>query len=148
NGLDRFRDFAVATLTVNQGLSSAIAHSVLADRDGSVWLGANGGLNRWNKGQITIFGARTGKQDGKLNALVPNSLFQDDRGRIWVSRREGVGYIENDRFISISSVPGGNVLSIGEDTAGNLWIVNEGFGLFRLLRGSEVQQIPWTMLGR
>jgi signal transduction histidine kinase/ligand-binding sensor domain-containing protein len=147
NGLDRFRDLAVATFSVNQGLSSAIVHSVLADRDGSVWLSANGGLNRWNKGKITIFGARTGKPDGKHNGLVPNSLFQDDRGRIWVSTRGGVGYIENDRFISISGVPGGNVLSIDEDTAGNLWIANEGFGLFRLLLRSEVQQIPWSSLG-
>src|SRR5262249_37163440 len=48
NGLDRFRDFAVATLTVNQGLSSAGVGSVLAARDGSVWLGTREGLNRWS----------------------------------------------------------------------------------------------------
>ncbi|HEX5082104.1 MAG TPA: two-component regulator propeller domain-containing protein, partial [Blastocatellia bacterium] len=150
NGLDRFRDFAVPTLSVNQGLSSSNVGSVLAARDGSVWLGTYGGLNRWNNGQITIFGSRAGKPGGKLNGLIPKSLFQDNRGRIWVgggSTLRGIGYLENDRFISISGVPGGTVLSIGEDTAGNLWIVNEDFGLFRLLRGSEVQQSPWTMLG-
>ena len=54
NGLDRFRDFAVATLTEDQGLSNDIALSVLADRAGSVWLASFGGLNRWSHGQITI----------------------------------------------------------------------------------------------
>jgi ligand-binding sensor domain-containing protein len=80
NGLDRFRDFAVATLTVNQGLTNARVVSVLADRDGSVWLGTRDGLNRWQNGQIAAFDRR----DGKLNGLAPNSLFQDARGRIWV----------------------------------------------------------------
>ena len=142
NGLDRFRDFAVTTLSVKQGLSSAAVGSVLADRDGSVWLGTYGGLNRWNNGKITI--ARTGsvKRDGKLNGLAPNSLFQDDRGQIWISTNAGVGYLENDRFAPISGVPGGPVLGIAQDKAGNLWIANEESGLFRLSARSEVQQIP------
>ena len=55
NGLDRFRDFAVATISVKQGLSNADVWSVLAARDGSVWLGTRDGLNRWKNGQITIY---------------------------------------------------------------------------------------------
>ena len=39
DGLDRFRDFAVPTISVKQGLSNAAVWSVLAARDGSVWLG-------------------------------------------------------------------------------------------------------------
>jgi ligand-binding sensor domain-containing protein len=70
NGLDRFRDFAVTTLSVKQGLSSAAVGSVLADRDGSVWLGTDGGLNRWNNGKITIAHTGSVKRDGKLNALA------------------------------------------------------------------------------
>src|SRR5262249_30425337 len=142
NGLDRFRDFSVTTFSVNQGLSSAAVGSVLADRDGSVWLGTYGGLNRWNNGKITI--ARTGsvKRDGKLNGLAPNSLFQDDRGQMWISTDAGVGYLENDRFAPISGVPGGPVHGIAQDKAGNLWIANQESGLFRLSARSEVQQIP------
>ncbi|HKE20772.1 MAG TPA: ATP-binding protein, partial [Bryobacteraceae bacterium] len=100
------------------------------------------GLNRWNNGKITI--ARTGsvKRDGKLNGLAPNSLFQDDRGQIWISTNAGVGYLENDRFAPISGVPGGPVLGIAQDKAGNLWIANEESGLFRLSARSEVQQFP------
>jgi len=143
-GLDRFRDFAVATSNMKQGLSDAIVGSVLAARDGSVWLSTIGGLDRWNHGQIAIFG----KRDGKLNGQAPNSLFQDGRGRIWVSTVGGVGYLENDRFVAVSGVPGGAAVhSIAEDTAGNLWIANQNAGLFQLLRGSVVQQIPWAKLG-
>jgi hypothetical protein len=36
DGLDRFRDLAVPTISVKQGLSNATVESVLAARDGSV----------------------------------------------------------------------------------------------------------------
>jgi ligand-binding sensor domain-containing protein len=97
-GLDRFRDFAVPTISVKQGLSNGIVGSVLAARDGSVWLGTADGLNRWNTGQITIYRKRSGGPLTRLAQLpgvreifddgLPRnsaeSLFQDERGRIWV----------------------------------------------------------------
>jgi signal transduction histidine kinase/ligand-binding sensor domain-containing protein len=153
NGLDRFRDFTAATLTVSQGLSHASVMSVLADRDGSVWLATRGGLNRWHGGQITVYGLHgsqptTGNEGrgGKPNEF-PNSLFQDDTGRIWVSTSLGFGYLENDRFTPVSGVPGGTVTSIAQDTAGSMWIANEHVALFQLLRGAVVNQTPWAALG-
>jgi signal transduction histidine kinase/ligand-binding sensor domain-containing protein len=152
-GLDRFRDFAVATISVNEGLSNATVGSVLAARDGSIWLGTRDGLNRWNHGQVSVFGrrgarARTGMREIAGSGLPDHgieSLFQDDRGRIWVSTLGGVGFLENERFISVSGIPSGFVHAIAEDTAGILWF-NHDHGLLRL-SGSEVQQIPWAKLG-
>jgi len=139
NGLDRFRDFAIATLSVNEGLSSPRIRSVLADRDGGVWLATPDSLNRWNNGQVTIL-------NGKTNGFAPNSLFQDDAGRIWVSTPFGFGYLKDDRFVSVSEVPGA-VAAMAQDAAGNLWISNEHAGLFQVVRESVVQQIPWSKFG-
>ena len=75
------------------------------------------------------------------------SLFQDSRGRIWVSTLSGIGYLENDRFIP-AGAPGGLVESLTEDTSGNLWIANRDVGLLRLSRHNELQQIPWATFGR
>jgi ligand-binding sensor domain-containing protein len=98
DGLDRFRDFAVPTISFKRGLSDAAAYSVLAAKDGSVWLGTPDGLNRWKDGQITIYRKRgrlrTGAAqqpsvreiyDDGLPDNAGGSLFEDDRGRIWVS---------------------------------------------------------------
>ena len=153
DGLDRFRDFTVATLTAKQGLSHASVVSVLADRDGSVWLATRGGLNRWRDGQITTYG-RHGAQPttgndprgGKPDEF-PKSLFQDEGGRIWASTASAFGYMEGDRFIPVSGVPGGPVTSIAQDTAGSLWVANEQVALFQLLRGAVVNRIPWATLG-
>jgi len=135
NGLDRFRDMAVVTLTEKQGLSGDPVSVVLPDMDGSVWFGSRGGLDQWNNGQT------------KTYPVYPESLFQDDRGRIWVSTARELGYLENGRFTSVRGVPGGNILSITQDTAGNLWLINETAGLFRISPQNAVRQIPWAALG-
>jgi len=143
DGLDRFRDFVVPTISISQGLSNAVVVSVLAARDGSVWLGTNDGLNRWNNGQITIYRKRSsGLPDDGVG-----SLFQDDRGRIWVSTLHGIAYLENGRFIPVGSVPDGYVHSIAGDSAGNLWISFQDHGLYHSLGGSVVEHIPWARLG-
>jgi signal transduction histidine kinase/ligand-binding sensor domain-containing protein len=122
NGLDRFRDFAVPTISVRQGLSTAIVWSVLGAGDGSVWLGTPDGLNRWNNGQITVYrkrGAQRGsggaKQARELNVHevadsgLPDdgveSLFEDEAGRIWAFTERGTAYFENGRFVPVTTNP-------------------------------------------
>jgi signal transduction histidine kinase/ligand-binding sensor domain-containing protein len=143
DGLDRFRDFAIPTISARQGLSNAAIGSVLAARDGSVWLGTRDGLNRWSNGQTTIYRKRNGLPDD-----VVESLYQDARGRIWASTNGGVAYLENGRPVPFSAVPGRFVLTFAGDGAGNLWISHESQGLFHLLEGNVVEQIPWARLGR
>src|SRR5580693_140468 len=85
-GLDQFRDLPITSLSVKQGLSGAAANSVLAARDGSIWIGTTDGLYRWRDGRTSIFQKRT-------NPVLPDddieSLFEDERGRIWVSSFSG-----------------------------------------------------------
>jgi ligand-binding sensor domain-containing protein/signal transduction histidine kinase len=142
DGLDCFRDFAVPTISVKQGLSNATVGSVLAASDGSVWLGTVDGLNRWNNEQTTIYR----KRSSGLPDDATQSLFQDGRGRIWASTGRGVAYFENGRFIPVTGVPDGFVYSIAGDNAGNIWI-SHSQGLFRLLGESVVERAPWASLG-
>jgi signal transduction histidine kinase/ligand-binding sensor domain-containing protein len=162
DGLDRFRDFAVPTISFKQGLSSANVMSVLAAKDGSVWLGTSDGLNRWKNGQITIYRKRSDRlrtrkaQQGVAREMndsgLPDdslqSLFQDDSGRIWVSTPRGVAYFEEDRFFPVSSAPSRMVISMAEESAGNLWINDRDQGLIHLLEGRMIERIPWAKLGR
>ena len=147
DGLDRFRDFTAATFTAKQGLSKPVVGSVLADKNGGVWLGTYGGLNRWDHGQITIPGTGSTRRDGMLKGVPPASLLEDNRGRLWISTSHELGYLEAGRFTSIKGVPGGPVLSIVQDTVGNLWVINEEVGLFRISRQKDVRQVQWSELG-
>ena len=152
NGLDRFHELPVVTYSKSQGLSDIPWGGLLAAREGSVWFGTLDGLNRLNQGQITVYRqhwARAGVRQIVGSGLPDEgvgSLFQDSRGRIWVSTLSGIGYLENDRFIP-AGAPGGLVESLTEDTAGNLWIANRDVGLLRLSWHNELQQIPWATFG-
>src|SRR3984957_20437213 len=140
-GLDRFRDFALPTITVKQGLSSEAPGSVQAGRDGSVWLDAGSVLNRWNNGRITVYGNENGLPGN------PQSLFEEDRRRIWAATRQGIAYFEGGRFVPATSLPKGEVHSIAEDSDGNMSFAYDD-SLVQLLKAGSVQQTAWPQLGR
>ena len=110
--------------------------SVLAATDGSIWVAAHDGLTRWKNGQTTIFRKASGLPDD-----APQSLFQDDRGRIWVSTGHGLAYFKDGRFVAVNGVPSEEVYSITGDKAGNLWLSGNK-GLSHLLEGHLVEHFP------
>jgi len=140
-GLDRFREFPTSTITVRQGLSTDVVWSVAAASDGSIWVGTGDGLNKWSNGQITVIRNAGGQLD------APQSLFQDDVGRIWAFTGHGLAYIEAGRFVRVSGVPGGTVHFITGGKTGDLWL-SENRGLLHWRGGHMVEQIPWSALGR
>jgi ligand-binding sensor domain-containing protein len=142
DGLDRFRDFAVATISVKQGLSSGVVWSVLAARDGSVCLALSMACTDGMTGGLRFIGRKAA--DCRV-MRIPS--FKTKAGGIWVSTLSGVAYFENGRFIPVIGVPGGNVHAIAGDRAGNLWI-GQDESLLHLLGGSVVERIPWASFGR
>lgn len=147
-GLDQFRELPVTSPPVKQGLSSAIASSVLAARDGSVWVGTANGLYRWKEGRTTIYRRRSnpGLADDDIQ-----SLFEDERGRIWVSSFRGLAAFEKGKFTPVPSVPAGAKNAIAGDNHGGLWLSLFGTGndysLAHLAGGKIVEQVPWLKLG-
>ena len=148
DGLDRFRELPVTSLSVKQGLSSATASSVLAARDGTIWIGTTDGLNRWDQGRVTTYRRRSnpGLPDDNIH-----SLFEDERGRIWVSAFRGLAVFENGKFTAAPSVPAGNKNAIAGDNHGGLWLSLYGtandYGLVHLVDGKIIEQAPWRKLG-
>jgi PAS domain S-box-containing protein len=152
NGLDRFHELPVVTYSKKQGLSDIPWGGMLAARDGSVWFATLNGLNRLSHGQVAVYRQhRTARGQEAVGNGLPDegvgSLFQDSRGRIWVSTPRGVGYLETNHFVP-TSVPGGLVGSITGDASGNLWIANRELGLLRLSQDQVFPPIPWATFGR
>jgi signal transduction histidine kinase/ligand-binding sensor domain-containing protein len=143
NGLDRFRDFAVPSISIKQGLSNDGVWSVLAGGDGSVWLGTRDGLNKWKDGQIAVFPPGSSGLPGNY----VESLYQEQNaGRIVVFAGGRLGYFENGRFLPLPAV-GKGVHAITGDGSGGLWI-SQDQTLVHLSGGSIVEQIPWASLQR
>jgi len=175
DGLDRFRETPVFSISVKQGLSNPSVESVLVARDNSVWLSTLDGLNHWNDGRVTIYwpGGRDAKDSARLRVTgqsgsafytsekegvteiadpgLPDtavgSLYEDDRGRIWVSTPKGIARFENGRFSVVKEVPGGWVNAITGDTKAGVWISYQDQGLVHWADGKLVEEVPWSRLG-
>jgi signal transduction histidine kinase/ligand-binding sensor domain-containing protein/transcriptional regulator with XRE-family HTH domain len=161
SGLDRFRDLVVATVSARQGLSNDYVHSVLAAHDGGVWIATLDGLNRWKDEAITIYRRRRARA-ARREAGVPvvrevtddglpsndvQALFEDSRGRIWVSARDGIAYFEKGRFVRVKTGTNDSALSITGSSSEDLWISTVNGGLVHLLQGRVAETIPWRKLG-
>jgi len=155
-GLDRFREYAAATYSVNQGLSNDMITSVLAASDGSIWMGTFSGLNRLDRGHVSIYRDHTASTARGAREIVGaglpdlgvHSLFEDRRGRMLVSTRLGAGYLQNDRLMAIIRwVEADNVHWILEDKRGDLWAGVNRAGMFHVTPDHEPQSIPWESLG-
>jgi signal transduction histidine kinase/ligand-binding sensor domain-containing protein len=170
DGIDRFRDVAVPTMSVQQGLSSHSVGAVLAATDGSLWFGTNKGLDRWHDGEMTVYRKRPRSVGGAWGSLAGaewsarlrrirevtegnlaedpvDSLFEDHLGRIWITSQSRVAVLKSGRVVAVSSMPYGIVFSITEDRSGNVWMGHQE-GLFRLREERVLERIPWSRFGR
>jgi signal transduction histidine kinase len=147
-GLDRFREYSVANLSVKQGLSHNNVLSVLATKDGSVWISTGSGLNRWKDGHVSSYSLRNriAAPDRGVNGHPAESLFEDHSGRVWISSVREFGHVDNGRLVPVDGIPTGVVYSVAEVGQGHLWISNQQAGLIHVFQGKVVQEIPWAGL--
>jgi signal transduction histidine kinase len=164
----------VFSMSMKQGLSSPSVWSVLVARDNSVWLSTLDGLNRWNNGRVTVYrsGALESVRVRRIGHAVPvvsasalpqravtektdpglpddrvGSLYEDDRGRIWVSTPSGIARFDSSRFTRVKELPGGWVNVITGDNHGGVWISYQDQGLLHWLDGKVVETVPWSAFG-
>jgi signal transduction histidine kinase/ligand-binding sensor domain-containing protein len=142
-GLDRFRDLPAPSLSLPSS-----ANSVLAPRGESIWVGTTDGFNKWEHGRTTIYRRRSnpGLPDDDIQ-----SLFEDERGRIWVSSPRGLAVFDKGKFTAVSSVPAGTTNAIIGDNHGGLWLSLFGsaidYGLVHLSDGKIIEQVSWREVG-
>jgi ligand-binding sensor domain-containing protein/signal transduction histidine kinase len=135
-GLARFDGsrFVVFDKSTTPALRNSGVHALLADRNGGLWVGTNGGgLTLLKDGTARTFGIADG-----LGADVVRALFQDGKGRVWAGTNGGLSLLEGERFRTWNAANGftSNVVrAIREDAQGALWIGTNGDGLFRMQDG-------------
>jgi len=147
-GLDSFRELPFASLSIAGGLPGNSIRGILAARDGSIWIGTETGLYRWTDGHTRIYRVRT---DPSLPSEDMGTLFEDERGRIWVQAYPGATMFEAGSFRAMPSVPRGTITDIASDRHGGLWLQlmdnPNDYGLVHLVDRKVTEEVPWKDLG-
>jgi ligand-binding sensor domain-containing protein len=127
---------------LNQHLPSSQIRSLLAARDGTLWIGTARGLASWKDGRLTHYEA--------LAESFVGRLLEDREGTIWattwVSPTWTLCAIESGRVRCYGEDGGPGAGALGglyEDSRGNLW-VGTGAGLWRWRPGlPRFYQLPY-----
>ena len=143
-------------LTVRNGLPQGFVNSMLQDKRGFIWLSTRDGLCRYDGVRFRIY-THDPQQAKSLSFSSLYEIKENDKGNIWV-RTENNNIdcfdpvTEQSKHISNSSlfrqVLGRDQLAgIYPDFAGNVWVITQTNGFFRLNANGSISHRHWEMRG-
>jgi signal transduction histidine kinase/ligand-binding sensor domain-containing protein/AraC-like DNA-binding protein/ActR/RegA family two-component response regulator len=140
DGLNRFVGIGkpFQNFMIEDGLQSNTVNSILIDNKGALWIGGYDGVSRKDKGQKRFISYSSVMCDGKkYNISNVRDMVKDNRGNIWLGKKERIFVYTADREFKTFTLPFKNegsfeLLSmfVGNDTS--LWIGTYGNGLYRV----------------
>lgn len=137
----------VAHFTPKDGLGHLRNMVVYEDRGGTIWVGGQGGLSRFNGGGFETFTTDNGLPHNDVNTLM-----EDSSGILWIGTRGNAGFYDGDYFMELQNDRGEpffNVWSIIEDSSGTIWLVDDkGLWKFQYGHFAFVSQDAWKIYER
>jgi signal transduction histidine kinase/ligand-binding sensor domain-containing protein len=124
HGLIRRVNGRTDRFTVADGISSESVNKIFEDREGSVWVATNAGLDRFRDMKVVTLTSREGLPLDQAGAILASK-----DGSIWVSRsggRSSLVHMKVGEFTSYApgnnGLPRASVTSLFEDSRGLLWV--------------------------
>ncbi len=132
------QDLKFEYLSERDGLSNNAVLSIHQDREGFLWFGTWGGLNKFDGYSFTVFQPDPNKAHQTLSHTTISDIAEDQKGQLWLATRGGGLNLIDKRsgevttyLLDTTGVPYWNALNdIYEDSRGDFWISGAG-GLAR-----------------
>jgi len=139
-GLLRISRHGMERLPAGLNLPGGRVVSLREDAEGSIWVGANGGLYRLRE---TLFASFT-ERDG-LSGDYVRTVLEDARRTLWVGSASGLDHRGPDgRFAPVALLNRGgkppSVLSLGQGLDRDMWVGTFGDGVMRLDESGRLKQ--------
>lgn len=139
----------ITHFTPEHGLGHLRNMVVYEDRSGTIWIGGQGGLSKFNGESFETYTTADGLPHNDINTLM-----EDRDGNLWIGTRGNAGIFDGKQFKELKNDQGQpffNSWSIMQDKAGTIWLVdNNGLwqykddhfsflttGVWKILQGSN-----------
>ncbi len=106
---------------IEDGLTNQTVWSVMTDREGSVWVGTQNGLNQLTK---SVIGMLPSAGDAGMNAFVRAVAASSD-GSVWVGTADGLyrfAGTARTRFDQRHGLPSASILTIHAGNGSQVWV--------------------------
>ena len=127
-------------ISTEQGLSQSTMHAILQDQQGFMWFATEGGLDKYDGYQFTVY--KHDPDDPKtLSDNMVQSIYQDRQGNLWFGTNAGLDRIDpktGSFFHYPQDLAGSAALKrqsitvVFQDRSGTLWVGTDGGGLAAL----------------
>ncbi len=118
-------------LTAENGLSNNSVQCILQDKQGIVWIGTNGGLNRYDGASFIQYSLLS---TPALTNNVVTALMQDAEGYLWIGTENGLNilrpatntfqrHVHNNTVAG--SLPPGTIRAIQKMSDGSTWVLSD-----------------------
>lgn len=136
----------------NPELEGVGVSAILITRDNRIWLGTEGGLYEYLADRDSCLLYQPENTDGVLPHTTIKSLFEDDRGDIWIGTwAHGLFRHEytSGRFLKYPQMNSGNSAHVVfQDHLKNIWVGTWGAGLQLLHDAYNHSKVTWTTFTR
>jgi len=123
-----------AQFALGKDIPTGRIQTMLADREGSLWIGTSAGLMRWTRGRIERFPLTDSLATASVLALT-----EDHEGNLWVGTENGLDVLRDRRFRIFDERQGlssGAVTTVTGGADGGLWVGTQEDGVNVLRRGA------------
>lgn len=129
----RFRNY-----TINDGLSQSSVSCIVQDKNHSLWIGTQDGLNRFDGKSFEIF--TSDDTEGLESEYIKSSVMTTD-GRLWFGTMNGLTVFdpktETFKTFSLQDKTALQIENICLDRDENIWLATTGNGLLSFDRKSQ-----------
>lgn len=124
NGLVRYdeKKARYISYTTKHGVSSNSIRALFLDHSGKIWVSSDNGIDIIDKGKFSKY--------SKVNLLPSkdiNSIFEDDKNRIWIATNDaGIAIVSGDNIQKITAISGlisDRVLKVFDDKKNGYWVI-------------------------
>jgi ligand-binding sensor domain-containing protein/signal transduction histidine kinase len=127
-------------ISTEQGLSQSTVTAILQDSQGFMWFGTEGGLNKYDGYQFSVYEHDLDNPQSLSDDSV-RAIYEDRDGTLWIGTTVGLDrldrstdtFVHHQQALAGSDIPTGIWVSvIHQDLLGTLWVGTEGSGLIAL----------------
>lgn len=120
-GLTRYRQGVFTNYPLQDGLPGRnMVTSIAAASDGTLWLGTNSGLARFEAERLSVYATR-----GALLHQQVTAVSADRTGGVWAGTDEGLFHVRQESvtvYRTRDGLPSDAVTALHEDAAGGCWV--------------------------